>query len=158
MSERRTSGRKLIFISAALLTAAFVLVVCGAQSQAAPPASNTRVVTIQLDVDGDGHPTKIQVPVSDDPDSHGRVVALRRGQSAHWMVKPANLDITVQIGMKKDSPDPFDGPFRAAGPNVFSGKVRGDADTASAYLYWVKVHDNATGKDLLLDPEIRVDP
>ena len=159
-------------------TAVFVALLCGVlisgcgkpeeqprPTPAPPPPPSAdrggeRVATIWLDQDANSQITGVRSPVTDDPVSHGTVVALSRskGQYAHWVASPPWLDVRLEIGMKKDSPNPFDGPFEAHGIHVFSGKVKADAAPGDRYQYWVKVTDNKTGKEFFTDPGIRVDP
>jgi hypothetical protein len=121
--------------------------------------NNERSVVIQLAMDQNGGITGILDPVSDDPDSHGKEVGLRKSKRdiAHWVVSPPWADVRMEIDLKTGMPPLFSTPPASYGKHVVSGPVLKDAPQRK-YDYWVKVHDNKTGKDWTLDPPIRVDP
>ncbi|HUM02730.1 MAG TPA: hypothetical protein VL084_10610 [Thermoanaerobaculia bacterium] len=164
MTENRTPFPKLAVFAVAGLIVGYLLAGLLKPSAPVQPSENERskerIATIQLVQDPSGQITGILDPVSDDQQSQGREIALSRngGHYAHWVTNPPWVDVTLEIGIKKDSENPFSGPFEKHGRHLFSAKVRPDAALGSQYKYWVKVHDNKTGMDWPLDPIIRVVP
>jgi len=124
-----------------------------------PASANRRSIIVSLQLNSNGDVTGVSQPVSDDQQSKGKEVGLskKQGHYAEWITYPPWVDVDLSIGMKANSPYPFDGPFQASGNRVSSAKVLKDAKEGK-YDYWVSVHDKKTGKDFRLDPPIRVDP
>jgi hypothetical protein len=130
-----------------------------AATQQAKSSANKRSVVVPLLTNASGDVTGVGVPVSDDEKSKGKDVGLSKGKGhfAEWVTSPSTADVTLKIGMKENDPYPFAGSFTASGNTVTSTKLLATAKEG-IYKYWVKVHDNKTGKDFPLDPDIRVDP
>lgn len=158
MTRAGTSFRPM----ALLLAAGLVLgsLVTGLVRAADPnqPSGKKKAVKIPL-VMTDGAVAAVGQPVSDDKKSKGKVVVLSKKQNhyAEWVTNPSSADVTLTIGMKANNPHPFEGPFTSKGNTVSSTKLLKTAEEKT-YEYWVNVHDNKTGKDFKLDPDIRVDP
>jgi len=159
MTNTRTYMKTLTLLVVAGFVTGFLVVGIVQAAQSGQASGKSRSVIVPLLLNTNDEVTGIGQPFSDDATSNGKEVGLSKKQNHHaeWVTNPSSADVSLTIGMKANDPYPFDGAFKIKGNTVSSAKLLKDAKEGK-YDYWVKVHDNKTGKDFKIDPPIRVDP